>query len=57
MFMQDIEANADRARKNRLLATGLFAVSLGILGAMAALVFLTRTGILARLLSHLGRLY
>ena len=55
--MQDIEVHADRARKNRLLALGLFAVSIGILGAMTAVVILTRTGILARLLSHLGQLY
>lgn len=55
--MQDVEAHADRARKNRLLAVALFGVSFAILGLMLAVVFLTRTGVLAHLLSYLGQLY
>ena len=55
--MQNADLHAEQARKNRLLATVLFAVSFAILGLMAAVVILTRTGVLHRLLSHLGQLY
>lgn len=56
-FMQDVEAHAQRVRKNRFLALVLFMASLGVLGLMLTVVFLTRTGVLSRFLSHLGQLY
>jgi hypothetical protein len=55
--MQDTEFHAARARKNQLLGLVLFAASLGVLGMMIAVVSLTRNGVLAHLLHHLGRLY
>ena len=53
--MQAADVHAERARKNRLLATGLFAASLVVLGLMIAVVFGIRTGFLPRLIDQLAR--
>ena len=50
--MPDADIHAERARKNRLLAMGLFVVSLGILGLMIAVVFGIRSGVLGQLVGH-----
>lgn len=51
--MQDANLLAERARKNRLLAMGLFVVSVGVLGLMVAVVVGIRSGVLGRLVGHL----
>lgn len=50
--MQAVDLHAERARKNRLLALGLFAASLVVLGLMIAVVFGVRSGALPRLIAH-----
>lgn len=50
--MQAADIHADRARKNRLLATVLFAVTLLVLGLMISVVIGIRSGLLPRFVEH-----
>jgi hypothetical protein len=53
--MQAADLQAGRARKNQLLAAGLFAVSLLVLGLMIAVVFGMRSGVLPRFVEQIVR--
>jgi hypothetical protein len=50
--MQTAGLQSDRARKNRLLATVLFVVTLLVLGLMIAVVLGLRSGLLPRFVDH-----
>jgi hypothetical protein len=54
--MQAAELRAERVRKNQLLAAGLFAVSLLVLGLMIAVVVGVRSGVLPRFVEQMIRL-
>jgi hypothetical protein len=53
--MPAADIHPDRARKNRLLATVLFAVTLLVLGLMISVVLGVQSGVLPRFVEHAVR--
>lgn len=53
--MQVADVQSERTRKNRLLATVLFAVTLLVLGMMISVVIGIRSGLLPRFVGHAVR--
>lgn len=53
--MQAADIQAERVRKNRLLAAVLFAVTLLVLGLMISVVVGIRSGLLPRFVEHAVR--
>lgn len=53
--MQAADLQSERVRKNKLLATVLFAVTLLVLGLMISVVIGLRSGVLPRFVEHAAR--
>jgi len=53
--MQAADIHADRARKNRVLAVALFAMTLLVLGLMVSVVIGLRSGVLPKFVEHAAR--